>query len=197
MLVALRQRRFPNSQDVPAASVEWDSGGNFEAVLESPTGSQRLGVSELLSAAFEKRLKFGIPIGTIGTVSLMTGQTQCWRCKRKIEIVTRIKLEVGPHDFEFSVADLTGHAGVHGTISRYVGPFRPFGAVKIRASRTQGRRYLSNGCTYCNALYGQFHEHAALDRERGAKRFRTTITAQWIALIQSCDYEFDSWAVMV
>jgi competence protein CoiA len=182
-------------RELPAARLEGTIEGGFVATLDSRSSTQTLPVAEFLCAAFSKRLKFGIVIGAPANLELRTGATDCWRCHREIQIITRFDLKVGPHSFEFSVPDLTDYPGIHGTIARHIGPFRPLSAVKIRPSKTQGRKYLSNGCSYCNALFGEFYEIEAREQERVSKRFATTIDERWLRLIRDCDHDMDGWAI--
>jgi competence protein CoiA len=183
----MRQRRVPLQEALPAARISGSGEIGFTAHVPTGHGEQTVPVEELLAAAFSKRLKFGIPPGVEGRVSIRTGRTSCWRCNHLTEIVTGIDIAIGPHRFEFTVPELTGHAGLHGSICREAGHITALSSVKVRKSNTQRRSYLSNGCSRCNALYGQFHEYDAWTDQRVAYEYPTQVDEHWMGIIRDQD----------
>jgi competence protein CoiA len=164
------------------------------AILPGESG-QAIPVVEFLMAAFDGRLKFGIPIGSTGHVTIHAGTMSCWKCGADTSIVTGIYLAVGPHHFSFSVPDLTDHPELCAEIKRRLPKDSPASGLSSRYSKTQGRSYFSNGCLHCAALIGQFHEYEAFDSQQVTQQFVVDVDDQWLRAIGDEYGEVSSWVV--
>ena len=92
------------------------------------------------------------------TVTLRAAPVDCWSCGCEYRIISSILIAAGGEERCCSVADFTDVPDLlHGVIASVEVP-GTLGPVKLRASATMGRTYLSNGCYHCDALFGQTHE---------------------------------------
>ena len=191
----LRQSNFPIIQSLPAACIGGTIKDGFVAIVPTGSSQQTLPMRDFLEAAFTKRLCFGVPFGRQARVSAYTGSIFCWNCGAETNIITRIEVSFGPHNYRFSVPDLTGYPGLFEIVRQRLQKNLNLGAVKHRFSKTQERAYLSNGCAHCDALIGEFHEHDAWDDQQQVCSFAIRIDEHWRqALKANSGYE-DGWGV--
>ena len=151
-----RHRGFPVSRALPAVRVSGNPDKGFVAVIPTATGEQSLSVQEFFDAVFNKRFRFGLPLGCNAMVSIQAGPLHCWSCRNKTQIITAIVVNVGPYKYRLTVRDLDTHLfeRVRGRIPNGLG----IGSVKRRYSKTQKIFYRSNGCSHCGARMGDFSE---------------------------------------
>lgn len=188
-----RQPKFPISYAVPAARIAGNPAEGFTATLPGD-GGQCVELEDFLAAAFRSRLRFGISVDAPARLRASKGHLHCWACGAETNIITRLQLIVGPHEFPFSVPDLTNHPELYDEIRRRL-PNLLTSSVKLRSSETQKRRYLSNGCQHCDAFIGEFHEHDAWDDQSAAAELPVSVHAKWLAAIKARFGEITGWAV--
>ena len=87
---------------------------------------------------------------------LITIGVNCWRCKRDIQVIAGIEVKSKVNKFKkFYYFD-----EVSNTIVSMITPSlqqkHKIGIIKKRYSKTMQQQYLSNGCYYCDAIYGNF-----------------------------------------
>ncbi len=164
----LRHGGFPVSRDVPAVLVGGNPDKGFVAVIPTATGEQSLPVEEFFDAAFNKRFRFGLPLGCDAAVSVQAGPLLCWSCRAETQIVTGIAVDVGPDKYRFTVPDLDAHPDLFERIRGLILDGLGIGGIKRRYSKTQKRSYLSNGCAHCDVLMGEFSNTTPSMRRRSA-----------------------------
>jgi competence protein CoiA len=152
-------------------------------------------MEEFLDAAFSKRLRFGVPLGAHARVSVSTGNIFCWSCGAEAQIVTSVGVTFGPHAYRFSVPDLDAYQDLFELIGNHLPRETAIGVIKRRFSRTQARHYLSNGCSHCDALIGEFHEHDTWDNQEVICSFTIHLTERWKEAILSRDESGPGWGV--
>lgn len=189
----MRKLAAPLSEAVPAAQVS-ENDGRFTVVVPTLTNDQVLPIEEFLAAAFRGRLKFGLPVGAWTTVSAVLARTRCWRCGTSTRVVSNVQVQVGPHEFDFSVAETEDFPGVFDVIYRKLEAEHHVGTIKHRYSRTQRRSYLSNGCSRCDALFGQFHEQAQMEERQTVCVEAFPLDARWRMALLDYDAEL-GWAI--
>jgi competence protein CoiA len=181
----LRQSDFPVDHALPAARISGNLKEGFIALV--PSGSRELQsvpMQDFLTAAFNKRLRFGVPLGASANVSVRAGHMFCWLCGAETQIITGVDVEFGPHECAFSVPDLDAYPDLFDVVrSRLPNDLR-IGAIKRRFSKAQERLYLSNGCAHCDALIGEFSEHEAWEDQKEMCAFPIRITEQWRQAIE-------------
>ena len=191
----LRHRGFLISRDLPAARIGGGPDEGFLALVPTGSGEQRLPMREFLDAAFNKRLRFGLPLGCNGLVSVQAGPLSCWSCRAETQIVTGVVVDVGPVDYRFSVPELDAHLDLFEGLRRRIPEGIGIGSIKRRYSKTQKRSYLSNGCAHCGALMGEYFEHDACEDEETVCEFQTRIDEIWQGAIQQHQDYVEGWGV--
>ena len=192
----LRHPGFPISHDLPAARIGGTAEEGFSALVPTGWGEQRLPMQEFLHAAFNRRLRFGVPVGFAATVSTQAGYMDCWRssCRARTRIITRIIVAFGPNEYDFSVPELGEYPELFEVIRLRLPHNLGIGTIKHRYSRTQGRSYLSNGCILCDSLMGEHFEIDARYNEETVCVFPISISEQWRQAIEGRGYEV-GWGV--
>lgn len=190
-----RHGGFPVSRDLPAVRVDGNPDEGFVAFIPTGSGEQSLPVHEFFDAAFNKRFRFGLPLGCDATVSVQAGPLLCYRCDAETRIVTGIAIDVGPDKHLFTVPDLDAHLDLFERIRGRIPDSLGIGSIKRRYSKTQKRSYLSNGCAHCGAFIGEFYEHGAWYDAETVCEFQTRMDENWQAAIeQREDYE-EGWGI--
>jgi hypothetical protein len=187
-----KNRGFPVVRELPMAQIIENGDGVFQAILSS---GQNIPVRTFLDAAFSGRLKFGVPLGALATVSVRIGSMSCWHdaCRAQTNIVTGVDVTFGPNVCTFHVADLGDYPDILAVVKGSVPSDRQIGAIKQRFSRT--RSYLCNGCYHCDRIIGEFFEHDAYQDQEVVCSFPIRLLEPWKqAIDQHYGYD-DSWAV--
>lgn len=191
----LRQTGFPVNHALPAARISGNAEEGFAALVSSISGGQSVPIQELLNAAFSKRLRFGVPLGFVATVSIRAGYMFCWSCGAQTKIITGIDVALGLNQYEFSVPDLGKYPDLFEAIRSRLPEDLGLGAIKRRFSKTQERFYLSNGCTHCDNLIGEYFEFHAREDEQLVCVFPIRISKQWRRAIQENDGYEQGWGI--
>ncbi len=190
-----RHRDFPVSHDLPAIRVGGNPDEGFVAFIPTGSGEQSLPVQEFFDAVFNKRFRFGLPLGCNAAISVEAGPLPCYRCGAETRIITGIVIDVGPDKYRFTVPDLDAHLGLFERIRGRIPHGREIGSIKRRYSNTQKRSYLSNGCAHCGALIGEFYEHHAWYDVETVCEFQIRMDENWQAAIRQHDDYMDGWGV--
>jgi hypothetical protein len=152
-----RRRGFPVSKDFPAACISGDTTKGFEA----HPGGQAMPLDEFLDAIFAGRFRYGITLGAKALVRIQSGVLGCWKCGVVTRIVTFIEVFTGPHRFQLTVPGLSDFRDLLAPCGDRIPKGSGVGVIKPRYSGTQKRSYMSNGCSDCDALIGEFFGHDA------------------------------------
>lgn len=190
----LQKSVVPVTPELPAAMIALDADYTFMATLSS---GQKLPVDHLLRAAFAGRLKYGLPTGTAGTVSVRAAPMKCWHdaCGADSIIITGVDLEFGPYRREFTVAAFSGEAELFAPIYGSLPSDLPVGPIKPRFSRTMDEEYLSNGCVRCDRLFGRFFEIDVRYEETVVSSFPVRASGRWRDFFLNGDDDGVGWAV--
>ena len=80
----------------------------------------------------------------------------CWKCHQPINVVAGLYVTNKEKNFsefyKFKIVDKT----IQSMLTRELKEEYKIGPIKQRYSRTVQQQYLSNGCYYCDAIYGDF-----------------------------------------
>lgn len=192
----MRRLTAPLSKDVPAACITEEDTGEFFAHLPALSGEQTLPVRDFLRAAFAGRLKFGLPLGARTILTAQAGTAPCWSCGAFTLVLTDFRVEVGPHDFAFSVADTEDALPLFDPLYRHLrSECADMGVIKRRYSKTVGGSYLSNGCAHCDAIFGRHFEHEAYDDRETVLTMDFALDERWRRFLEENDEDSAGWGV--
>lgn len=100
---------------------------------------------------------------TVG-VEVRVAPVDCWSCGAETRVVSSIELSTDDASAECSVADFTIYPHLIDEVRARLSDEPNIGPLKERYSKMLGRSYMSNGCSHCDALFGQHYEiHARYD----------------------------------
>jgi competence protein CoiA len=102
------------------------------------------------------------------TVIVRTAPTTCWSCGAETAIISSLLLTRANDDAECAVADFTEYPALIDEVNRAISDLKDVGKIKPRFSKTLARAYMSNGCSHCDALFGQNFEIQTRYDERDA-----------------------------
>lgn len=193
-LWVLQKGSVPVTHELPAATVVARPDHKYDAVLSS---GQRLSLEAFFDAAFGRRLKYGIPDGVAGTVSINAATTKCWhdRCRTDTTIVTSLTVTFGPYRRDFSVSDFNREQQLFDWIIQQVPRGLKMGRIKPRYSRTMEASYLSNGCVRCDRIFGQHFEAAERYNEQTVREVPILASQRWRDMLtRGQDDDLWGWA---
>lgn len=192
----LRQPGFPVMPELPAARIAGTTEEGLLALIPTGGQEQTLPIEEFLDAAFNRRLRFGVPVSFAANVSIRAGYIDCWNrsCGARTRIITGIDVAFGPYRYGFSVPELNEYPDLFEVVRNCLPNDLGIGAIKRRYSNTQERAYLSNGCIRCDRLVGEFFEIHARQDEEMVCAFPIRISERWRQAIESNDYQ-GGWGV--
>ncbi|CCE98413.1 hypothetical protein SFHH103_03922 [Sinorhizobium fredii HH103] len=202
----LRQPGFPISKRIPAVCIGGNVDQGLTALLPRVEDMQArdrryydrwhqvLSMEEFLRAAFNGRLRFGMEPDQEATVRIRTGTMFCRSCGAETRIVVCLEMTVADKEFIVTIPGVGEYPQAVEMIRRYVSTHQGIGAIKHRFSRTQRRKYLSNGCAHCDSLVGQFYELDADWESEPLDTFRVRVADGWKEVIDSCGW-LDTWYV--
>lgn len=192
----MRTLAAPLSDAVPAVRISEDDVGQFSAHLPSLSVEQTIPVADFLNAAFQGRLKFGLPLGARTILSVQAGTAPCWSCGAFTRVLTDFKVEVGPHDFSFAVADTEDALSLFEPLyGRLRSEYADIGVIKRRYSKTVGGSYLSNGCAHCDAIFGQHFEYEAYDDRETLLTTQFPLNERWRRFLKHQEDDRTGWGV--
>lgn len=181
----MRQHDFPISKEIPAFMLTFDEQtGEFHVLLPAPSFNslwvcardkhesrnwqQRIELGRFVEGALQGKLRFAPQVGKKLPLEVSGACTDCWRCKKETWIITNLcfaasRVQPGAADVDASIYDFDdeghGAALLMNTLRPHVLAQHGIGAIRPRFSRTEGQKYLSNGCVHCDALQGRFFDH--------------------------------------
>lgn len=155
-----KQSDFPIDHNVPAVQIIQHERGVFEAVVKVNNDLLRLSVEEFIHHAFSGRFWYGLfPPNTSVTATVYGGFVKCWKCDGWTNVVSEVVLEdaSGHEVFGLSLHELPEVPSLMQQLPLSQGiPQLKVGKILMRYSKTEGGKYLANGCVRCNALQGKF-----------------------------------------
>ena len=83
-------------------------------------------------------------------------EDHCWRCKKRISVVSGLLARNKKENFEEFYKFNKVSTLILSMLTPNLKKKHYIGEIKQRYSRTVQNRYLSNGCYYCDAIYGDF-----------------------------------------
>uniref|UniRef100_UPI00376F4D20 competence protein CoiA n=1 Tax=Pseudorhizobium flavum TaxID=1335061 RepID=UPI00376F4D20 len=186
-----RRPGFPITHDLPAVCIGGELNEGLTASIPGPW-KQSLPMKDFLTAAFDRRFKFGLQPDQIADLQIWTGTMDCWSCGCETRIIHHVEFTVLGQRGNFGIAELEQY--------RVLGPLLPHltaipgvGAIKRRFSGTMQSRYMSNGCSHCDALIGQHFEYQAERDDAPAITLQVPITPEWKAAMDDYGWDVTWW----
>ena len=174
----MRKKKFwRGDNSLPIVHIDTDQAENFVVSVLETWGnvSQNMSIHEFLEAVFRGRFLPRLPLGCMMKVSVWVGSLSCWRCSSDTKIITRLEASCGPYKGDLCIPTLGEKPGLAREVCKNLPEGLGIGDIKPRYSKTQGRKYLSNGCVHCGALIGEFYEHDAWDAQETVCEFSIRI----------------------
>ena len=146
-------------------------------------------MQEFLSAAFNRRLRWGqiTEIGAQAEAEVLVAEADCEHCGVITDIIVGIDLKIAGVRVDVSLLDLTPYDSLIREVRQYLPPSFDQSHLKVRYSHTRKERYLSNGCSGCDRLYGDFYLAGYRNEATVACRFPIRLTGDWLQLVQGSD----------
>jgi competence protein CoiA len=113
------------------------------------------------------------------TVVIRTAPTTCWSCGVDTTIISSLLLTRADDDTECAVADFTEYPALIDDVNRATSELNDVGEIKLRFSKALTRAYMSNGCSHCDALFGQHFEIHARYEERDTAGLIVPVSGEW------------------
>lgn len=182
-----RQRAFPASQHIAAVRVAGSFTDGFTAL--------GLLITDVLDAAFDRRLRFGIPKGatarvTIGGIIVACYGTGCGALNRAVE---RVVVCAGANTCDLALSRIGDHPAVTAAVLARLPRDRLRGRIRHRTM--QGQMYLANACFRCDLPFGEAYLNDLNSRSTLASA-TVVIDEAWAAAIAAVR-EFDpAWWVV-
>ena len=198
----LRQPGFPVCQDLPAICIGGTLDEGFHALLphwwsrmsrndrKDMTGWKAVvPMADFIRAALSKRLRWGriTDVGATAEAEVLVAEADCETCGVITDIIVGIELNVAGERVDVSLLDLTDHDSLIVELRRHLPPSFDQGHLKVRYSRTRKERYLSNGCSGCDRLYGDFYLAGYRSEATVLCRYPISLTGDWSKLVQESD----------
>lgn len=118
--------------------------------------SFNISLKQLITGMLNKQLTWFPQKGMSVEAGLIIGIDNCWKCKKSISIALGLLVNNKNKNFE----EFYNFKKVSTTIKTMITPSLQkqyhLGQIKDRFSKTMQNKYLSNGCYYCDAIYGNF-----------------------------------------
>jgi competence protein CoiA len=208
----LRHPAFPVIEELPAACIGGTVDEGFHALLPYQrtrmTQNDRLNLlgwkavlpmHAFLSAAFDRRLRWGriFEIAANAEVEVFVAEADCVKCGVVTDIIVGLVITIAGERIDLSLLDLTQYTSLKRELCERLPSSFNQSYLKIRYSHTRKESYLSNGCSGCDQLYGDFF---LAEYRNGAKvvcRFPIRLTDDWLKLVQESadwkDYQPEWW----
>ena len=157
----MRRCGFVPNKETPAVEIVDTPDGDFTALIGRSDQKTAIPIRDLLNACFQKRFRFGVPLGIRANVSVSTGTMTCWKCRAETRIISSVDIQFGTHIRRFPVAECEKYMDLFSAILSSLSPKLKIGTIKSRYSKALEVSYLSNGCFHCDALIDNGYEHEA------------------------------------
>jgi len=205
----LRQPGFPVTDTLPAVCVGGDLQSGFTALIpyqprmtvrdrsRTDRWHQAVPMEEFLHAVFNRRFRFGVPLGAEALVTIWGALTRCWheRCNAKTRILTSVDITFGGHSAHFTIPQLGEHLALIAKVLKWLPELRDLGVIKPRFSHMQNRSYVSNGCVRCDRIFGEHFEYEAKVNQEVLCSVPIQVSSDWRDAIVGADGYEDSWSV--
>lgn len=203
----LRQPGFPVTRDLPAICIGGDLDYGlmalvpFEGYYSTHDRNRMSGwhqtelMDAFFEALFERRFLFGIPGGTIATISVHVATWDCYSCGAESRIIPSVDISIGPAQWQFSIADLGEHPALLEAVLARLPRDAGLGEIKRRFSRTQQRSYWSNGCAHCGALCGEFYASQLMPYSEPLLSFTVAVSDGGMAALTDRNHYSPTWAI--
>ena len=153
-------------KETPAFKIFKDENSNILAQV----GKVQMPLKALISNLLARKLKFCEHIRSAPKqkVTIIFFEMKCWKCgtlqycytvEPSLKSVCNCDFDVERSSWDDH--DIDKHPGVYAAVQDFLqteeGRQLKVGPVKKRYSRTVADSYLSHGCYYCDAIFGDFH----------------------------------------
>jgi len=153
-------------KETPAFKIFKDENSNILAQV----GKVQMPLKALISNLLARKLKFceHIRIAPKQKITIIFFEMKCWKCgalqycytvEPSLKSVCNCDFDVERSSWDDH--DIDKHPGVYAAVQDFLqteeGRQLKVGPVKKRYSRTVADSYLSHGCYYCDAIFGDFH----------------------------------------
>lgn len=152
--------------EIPAFKIFKDENSNIIAQLKQT----QLPLKSLVDSLLKRKLKYCelVRIKPKQEVTIVFFETSCWKCKKPQHCYTveQSLLTVCNQDFYLMGSlwdsdDIDKTPNVYEAVKQYLksekGKHLKVGQLKKRYSKTVHDNYLSHGCFYCDAIFGDFY----------------------------------------
>ena len=113
-------------------------------------------VQEFIKGMLNKELTWFPQKGMEVETGLVTLEVPCWRCKKTTQVVAGLEVKNQTKTFKKFYDFKEVSETILSMISPNLQEKYKIGIIKKRYSKTMQQQYLSNGCYYCDAIYGNF-----------------------------------------
>lgn len=153
-------------KETPAFKIFKDENSNILAQV----GKVQMPLKALISNLLARKLKFceHIRMAPKQKITIIFFEMKCWKCgtlqycytvEPSLKSVCNCDFDVERSSWDDH--DIDKHPGVYAAVQDFLqteeGRQLKVGPVKKRYSRTVADSYLSHGCYYCDAIFGDFH----------------------------------------
>ena len=192
-----RQASFPVEEGLPAARLLGTPETGFRASLPDLFERERqvLPMHEFLTAAFSRRLRFGLPLGVEARIVVHGARLTCRRCQARTQILKDVEVETGPHRARLSVSALGRRPGLWDSIRPRLPSSFPSSSIRPRISKTHSQKELSNGCSHCGAPIGERIKHEVGDEPYVISEFAAPLDETWRGALLSQEGSVAAWGV--
>ena len=172
-----RRPGFLNDADVPALRVEGRLASGL-TILGWPAG-------DALAAAFDRRLRFGIPAGVTAAVTVFGGVAPCWGsdCGALSRGVTGVEVAFAASTARLDLAAFGDHLAL-------LAPLLPPDPIRGRIRRRPDATAVA-GCFRCDRPLTRFGRASRFVVATGS----LTVTAEWAALIAAQPGYRPAWGI--
>lgn len=170
-----QQERFAVSKDIPAVRICGTLANGFEICVPTGTGEQVMPLASFVSAVLNRQYRFGLPLGATATVAVRCGIIDCYRCGAETPIITRLDINVGPHELSAAIPQLDSCPDLVARALQVMPQRLSPGRIMRRYSQVASARYLSNGCAHCGTLIGAHYEYLAWGNQTVVGKFHVLV----------------------
>ena len=146
---------------------------------------QSLDIREFLQAFFSGRLRYQVPKGCLGTVSVSIAPIRCQQCGKETKIVTSVEVDLlGADTFIHNIPDLEGHSSLVRKVMDNIPAHLGVDEIKSRPRKTSGSSHLSNGCSHCDVLVERYREREIWYLSSEGARFSIRVDEDWLPFMK-------------
>jgi len=205
-----KQMNFQSSKEIPAFRlkpndpldgfmVRIPKNDSFYSGREDFYWSQNVELSEFIKGSLSKRLKWSLSAGIKLPVRLEGVSIDCWKCKKPTTILLGIMFELGKKfpgcdDVMLKIYDFEKHQELLKVLlPKELYTKHAVGVIKKRYSKTAGGEYLSNGCSGCGAIQGQFFDHEYAHDAAEIMTIEAEVTQPLLDVLKRGEHTFSHW----